>query len=159
MPSPSRRAFNAGLIAAAGAAVLPARSVLAQGDIAPRPFTVDIPQADLDRIPFTMDQVLTDIMIYLVTDSIDTSAWFFRGYLEDQPAAPGRGVPPPITVPTAKVSLPKESPPLDAPQSLIARYYNLVRYTRLPRGGHFAFWEQPQPMAADVRDFFRTLRG
>ena len=108
---------------------------------------------------FTLDQVLTDIMIYLVTDSIDTSAWFFRGYVEDQPAAPGRGAPSPITVPTAKVSLPKESPPLDAPQSLIARYYNLVRYTKLPRGGHFAFWEQPQPMAADVREFFRTLRG
>jgi microsomal epoxide hydrolase len=108
---------------------------------------------------FTMDQVLTDVMIYLVTDSIDTSAWFFRGYIEDQPAAPGRGVPPPIAVPTAKVSLPKESPPLDAPQSLIARSYNLVRYTRLPRGGHFAFWEQPQPMVADVREFFRTLRG
>jgi pimeloyl-ACP methyl ester carboxylesterase len=48
---------------------------------------------------------------------------------------------------------------LDAPQSLIARYYNLVRYTRLPRGGHFAFWEQPQAMTADVREFFRTLRG
>jgi epoxide hydrolase len=108
---------------------------------------------------FTMDQVLTDIMIYLVTDSIDTSAWFFRGYIEDQPVGAGRGAPPPITVPTAKVSLPQESPPLDAPQSLIARYYNLVRYTKLPRGGHFAFWEQPQPMAADVRDFFRTLRG
>ena len=108
---------------------------------------------------FTMDQVLTDIMIYLVTDSADTSGWFFRGYIEDVPADARRGPPPPITVPTAKVSLPKESPPLDAPQSLIARYYNLVRYRRLPRGGHFAFWEQPQPMAADVREFFRTLRG
>jgi pimeloyl-ACP methyl ester carboxylesterase len=108
---------------------------------------------------FSKDQVLTAIMIYLVTDSIDTSAWFFRGYIEDVPADARRGPPPPITVPTAKVSLPKESPPLDAPQSLIARYYNLVRYTKLPRGGHFAFWEQPQPMAADVREFFRTLRG
>jgi microsomal epoxide hydrolase len=108
---------------------------------------------------FSMDQVLTDIMIYLVTDSIDTSAWFFRGYLEDVPADARRGTPSPITVPTAKVSLPKESPPLDAPQSLIARYYNLVRYTRLPRGGHFAFWEQPAPMVADVREFFRSLRA
>jgi microsomal epoxide hydrolase len=98
-------------------------------------------------------------MIYLVTDSIDTSAWFFRGYLEDVPAGARRGTPSPITVPTAKVSLPKESPPLDAPQSLIARYYNLVRYTRLPRGGHFAFWEQPAPMVADVREFFRSLRA
>jgi pimeloyl-ACP methyl ester carboxylesterase len=58
-----------------------------------------------------------------------------------------------------KVSLPKESPALDAPQSLIARNYNLVRYTRLPRGGHFAFWEQPAAMVADVRAFFRTLRS
>jgi pimeloyl-ACP methyl ester carboxylesterase len=112
-----------------------------------------------DEPAFSKDQVLTAIMIYLVTDSIDTSVWFFRGYLEDLPADARRGTPPPITVPTAKVSLPKESPPLDAPQSLIARYYNLVRYTKLPRGGHFAFWEQPQPMTADVRAFFRTLRG
>jgi epoxide hydrolase len=107
---------------------------------------------------FNMDQVLTDIMIYLVTDSIDTSIWFYRGFVDDQPGTPGRAVPR-IAVPTAKVSLPKESPPLDAPQSLIARNYNLVRYTRLPRGGHFAFWEQPAPMVADVREFFRTLRG
>jgi pimeloyl-ACP methyl ester carboxylesterase len=112
-----------------------------------------------DEPAFSKDQVLTAIMIYLVTDSIDTSVWFFRGYLEDLPADARRGTPPPITVPTAKVSLPKESPPLDAPQSLIARYYNLVRYTKLPRGGHFAFWEQPEPMTADVRAFFRILRG
>lgn len=107
---------------------------------------------------FSMDQVLTDVMIYLVTDSIDTSAWFYRGFVEDRPT-PGTGTPPRITVPTAKVSLPKESPALDPPQSLIARNYHLVRYTRLPRGGHFAFWEQPAAMVADVREFFRTLRG
>jgi epoxide hydrolase len=107
---------------------------------------------------FSMDQVLTDVMIYLVTDSIDTSAWFYRGFVDDRPT-PGTGTPSRIPVPTAKVSLPKESPGLDPPQSLIARNYNLVRYTRLPRGGHFAFWEQPAAMVADVREFFRTLRG
>jgi pimeloyl-ACP methyl ester carboxylesterase len=106
--------------------------------------------------------VLTNIMIYLVTNSIDTSVWFFRGYIEDQnPAGQGaRGTPPGrIAVPTGKVSLPREAPPLDPPQSLIARYYNLVRYTKLPSGGHFAFWEQPLPMVSDVREFFRTLRS
>jgi hypothetical protein len=77
-----------------------------------------------------MDQVLTDIMIYLVTDSVDTSIWFYRGFVDDQPVIRGRTAVPRLTVPTAKVSLPKESPPLDAPQSLIARYYNLVRYTQ-----------------------------
>jgi epoxide hydrolase len=115
--------------------------------------------SDSDRAgepALSMDQVLTDVMIYLVTDSIDTSAWFYRGFVDDRPV-PGTAAPR-ITVPTAKVSLPKESPSLDPPQSLIARNYNLVRYTRLPRGGHFAFWEQPGPMVADVRAFFRTLR-
>jgi microsomal epoxide hydrolase len=119
--------------------------------------------SDREQEPaFSRDQVLTNIMIYLVTNSIDTSVWFFRGYIEDQnPAGQGaRGTPPGrITVPTGKVSLPREAPPLDPPQSLIARYYNLVRYTKLPRGGHFAFWEQPLPMVSDVREFFRALRG
>jgi pimeloyl-ACP methyl ester carboxylesterase len=104
--------------------------------------------------------VLTNIMIYLVTNSIDTSVWFFRGYIEDQnPAGQGARAPGRITVPTGKVSLPREAPLLDPPQSLIARYCNLVRYTMLPRGGHFAFWEQPLPMVSDVREFFRTLRS
>jgi hypothetical protein len=29
----------------------------------------------------------------------------------------------------------------------------------MPRGGHFAFWEQPELMVTDVRQFFRKLRG
>jgi pimeloyl-ACP methyl ester carboxylesterase len=120
--------------------------------------------SDSEQEPaFNKDQVLTNIMIYLVTNTIGTSAWFFRGYLEDQnPAGQsplGRVAAGRVTVPTGKVSLPRESPALDAPQSLIARYYNLVRYTKIPRGGHFAFWEQPEPMVADVREFFRTLRS
>jgi len=33
-----------------------------------------------------------------------------------------------------------------------------VRYTKMPRGGHFACLEQPQLFVDDVRAFFRTLR-
>jgi hypothetical protein len=29
----------------------------------------------------------------------------------------------------------------------------------MPRGGHFAFWEQPELMVANVRQFFRKLRS
>jgi pimeloyl-ACP methyl ester carboxylesterase len=28
----------------------------------------------------------------------------------------------------------------------------------MSRGGHFAFWEQPEAMVADVRQFFKKLR-
>jgi hypothetical protein len=44
-------------------------------------------------------------------------------------------------------------------ESAVVRNFNLVHYTKLLRGGHFAFWEQPQTMVADVRQFFRKLRS
>jgi pimeloyl-ACP methyl ester carboxylesterase len=37
-------------------------------------------------------------------------------------------------------------------------YPNLVHYNKLDAGGHFAAWEQPQLLSAEVRDTFRTLR-
>jgi pimeloyl-ACP methyl ester carboxylesterase len=48
---------------------------------------------------------------------------------------------------------------LNPPESVVARNFNLVHYTKMTRGGHFAFWEQPERMVTDVRDFFRKLRS
>jgi len=42
------------------------------------------------------------------------------------------------------------------PQS-ISYGYNLVRYTRMPRGGHFAALEQPELFCEEVADFFHSL--
>jgi pimeloyl-ACP methyl ester carboxylesterase len=39
-----------------------------------------------------------------------------------------------------------------------AAYPNLIHYNRLPKGGHFAAWEQPQPFCDEVRATFRSLR-
>jgi pimeloyl-ACP methyl ester carboxylesterase len=36
--------------------------------------------------------------------------------------------------------------------------YNLVRWTEMPRGGHFAALEQPDLLVNDVRAFFHGLR-
>jgi pimeloyl-ACP methyl ester carboxylesterase len=45
------------------------------------------------------------------------------------------------------------------PMPLILTHgFNLVHYTKMPRGGHFAFWEQAEAMVDDVREFFRKLR-
>jgi pimeloyl-ACP methyl ester carboxylesterase len=102
---------------------------------------------------FTKDQILTNVMIYLVTNTIGTSVWVYRGYLDD-PVSTGK-----FTVPVGKVSLPKENRNLDPPEFILARNYNLVHYTKLQHGGHFAFWEQPEEMVVDVRRFFRKLRA
>jgi pimeloyl-ACP methyl ester carboxylesterase len=72
----------------------------------------------------------------------------------DEPDVVGK-----VTVPTGKASLPRDNPGSDPPRNVLERSYNLVHYTKLPRGGHFAFWEQPEPMVADVRQFFRKLRS
>src|SRR5215467_11826260 len=102
---------------------------------------------------FTKDQVLTNVMIYLVTNTMNTSVWMYRGR-EDDPDRAGK-----VTVPTGHASLPREIVTLDPPRHVLERNYNLVHYTKMPRGGHFAFWEQPKLMVADVREFFRKLRS
>jgi epoxide hydrolase len=104
-------------------------------------------------LPFTNDQVLTNIMLYLVTDTMGSSVWFYRGARDDI-GPTGR-----ITVPTGYASLPKEAVSFNPPKSLLARGVNLVHYTEMPRGGHFAFWEEPDLMVDDVRKFFRPLRN
>ena len=102
---------------------------------------------------FTKNQVLTNVMIYLVTDTIGTSVWFYRGRVDEPSHLTGK-----VNVPTGFASFPHELPTLDPPQSAIARNFNLVHYTKMPRGGHFACWEQPALLVEDLRQFFRHLR-
>jgi len=47
---------------------------------------------------------------------------------------------------------------MSAPRRWIEAQYNVVRYTEMPRGGHFAALEEPQLLVDDVRAFFRGLR-
>jgi pimeloyl-ACP methyl ester carboxylesterase len=103
---------------------------------------------------FTKDHVLTNVMIYLVTGTIGTSVWFYRGRVDENSNLIGR-----VNVPTAFASFPRELPTLDPPKSVLARNFNLMQYTRMPRGGHFACWEQPQSLVEDLRNFFRKLRS
>ena len=92
-------------------------------------------------------------MIYLVTDTIGSSIWFYRGS-DDDPILKGR-----VSVPTGVIYLSREMLTFKPHKSLLERDFNLVRFTQLTRGGHFAFWEQPAAMTEDVRQFFRPLRA
>jgi epoxide hydrolase len=103
---------------------------------------------------FTKDQVLTNVMIYLVTNTFGTAVWFYRGLNDDAVSSGGK-----IAVPTGFASSPHEMTILNPPECVVARHFNLVHYTKMTRGGHFAFWEQPELMVADVRQFFRKLRS
>ena len=108
---------------------------------------------DLDSA-LTKDQVFSDVMWYLVTRTEGSSVWFYRGNA-DEPAAP-RGK---ITIATGFAAFPKEMTPLAPPRSMLEREFNLVHYTKMPRGGHFACFEQPQLFVEDLRAFFRRFRS
>jgi hypothetical protein len=45
------------------------------------------------------------------------------------------------------------------PRSWVQRSYHLTRYTRIPRGGHFAAHEEPTFLADDITAFVRILRS
>ena len=103
---------------------------------------------------FTEDQVLTNVMIYLVTDTMGTGVWYYRGAGDERSQLRGK-----LMTPTGFAAFPKEMPYLAPPRSVIERGFNLVHYTKMPHGGHFACLEQPQLLTADVREFFAKLRS
>jgi epoxide hydrolase len=103
---------------------------------------------------FTKDQILTNLMIYLVSDSAGSGVWIYRGNADEAQAPRGK-----IMVPTGFAAFPGEMPALKPPRSVLERDFNLTHYAPMPRGGHFACLEQPELLVADVREFFRGLRG
>lgn len=102
---------------------------------------------------FTKDELLTNIMIYWVTQTINTS---IRSYLEDARAMysqPGGFQPAkPSTPPAAVAVFPAEA---QTPREWAERSVNVQRYNKMPKGGHFAALEVPEVWANDVKAFFK----
>ena len=103
---------------------------------------------------FSRDALLTNIMVYWLTESATSSA---RMYYESGLArATGPGQPGRVEVPSAGAIFPHEL--FYTPRAWAEAHYNLVRWTEMPRGGHFAAMEQPELFVDDVRAFFADLR-
>lgn len=104
--------------------------------------------------PYAMDWLLTNIMIYLTTRSFATATWIYRGmFIEGGFAIPeGRRV----EVPTGVAAFPFDLLAFPA-RKIVERGYNVVHWTDMPRGGHFASLEEPELFLADVRKFAGAL--
>jgi microsomal epoxide hydrolase len=102
---------------------------------------------------YTRDQLLTNVMIYLVTDSIATSVWYYNALFQEGGATLPEGER--CETPTAFASYPGEEYILAPPQSWAERAYNITRWTEMPQGGHFAAMEVPDIYVADLRDWAR----
>ena len=104
---------------------------------------------------YTRDQLLTNVMIYLVTRTFNTATWLYRGLYEDPGGAPlpeGARIERPCGVanfPHDFIGWP--------PRSLVERGMNVVHWTDMGEGGHFAAMEKPEKFVADIRAFARKL--
>ncbi len=104
--------------------------------------------------PFTMDQMLTNIMIYLSTRSFLTATWIYRGlFLEGGFAMPADRR---VEVPVGVAAFPRDLLAFP-PRSMVERGYNVAHWTTMPRGGHFASLEEPELFLADFRAFVASL--
>jgi microsomal epoxide hydrolase len=114
----------------------------------------DLDDGKLDSV-FTKDQLLTNIMIYLVTRTFATSTWIYRAYMEEIFTANApKGAR--VEKPTAFARFPKDMYAMTT-RSQAEKSLNVVRWSEFKRGGHFAAMERPREFIADVRAFGLSL--
>jgi pimeloyl-ACP methyl ester carboxylesterase len=103
----------------------------------------------------TRDDILDNITLYWLTNTAVSSArsyWDYsatakKGFFDVKGA----------TIPVAVSAFPDEI--YTAPRSWAEKAYpKLIHYNTLPKGGHFAAWEQPQFYSEEVRAGLRSLR-
>ncbi|NML22051.1 epoxide hydrolase [Pseudoflavitalea sp. G-6-1-2] len=98
---------------------------------------------------FTNDELLTNIMIYWITQTINSS---MRTYVVDysvQLASSKK-----VSTPTGVAIFPGDAP---TPKEWAERRVNLKRFTQMEKGGHFAALEAPELWAGEVDAFFKSL--
>jgi pimeloyl-ACP methyl ester carboxylesterase len=99
----------------------------------------------------TRDDILENITLYWLTNTAVSSArlyWEYKGGFFDP-----RG----ISIPVAVSAFPDEI--FQTPRSWTEKAYpKLIYYNRLPKGGHFAAWEQPQLFSSELWAAFGSLR-
>ncbi len=111
---------------------------------------------------FTKDELLTHVMIYWATESIGPS---FQPYYDYANASALTWVKEAMKkwtgsskVPAAFALFPKDINQPPPPREWAERFFNVQRWTEMPRGGHFAAMEEPGLLVDDIREFFRAYR-
>jgi pimeloyl-ACP methyl ester carboxylesterase len=99
--------------------------------------------------PLPKDEVLDNIMLYWLTNSITSST---RLYWEDVDATDLKiDIPVGVSVPEGDLTY--------APRSWGERYYGDIVWWNEVGGGHFLAWEEPGCFVGEVRGCFEGLRG
>ena len=104
---------------------------------------------------FSKKALIDTIMIYWITQSIGTTMRYYYEAAHDL-WAPVHDRPRLVDVPVGFLHMPGDI--VLAPRKWLERVFNLVSWSELPAGGHFAPMEEPEGVIADIRQFFRKIR-
>jgi pimeloyl-ACP methyl ester carboxylesterase len=111
----------------------------------------DPPSGDLET-HFTKDELLANVTIYWVTETINSANRYYREELRGPGPQDRVQVPTGVTL-TATQQF--ERPPREYHERL---FPDTRRWAELGRGGHFVALEEPELLAEAIRAFFRALR-
>ena len=115
----------------------------------------DLKDQNIESV-YSKDEILTNIMVYLCTDTFSTSTWIYFGRREEG----GRFFPKDfqrIKIPTGIAIFPKEMSEWP-PKSYVDRIFNIQHWSRMDSGGHFAALEKPELLVKDILDFFKSIK-
>jgi pimeloyl-ACP methyl ester carboxylesterase len=107
------------------------------------------------ELRFSKDDLITSFALYWLTGTFAGSVRFYADSFLT-PWTPSHDRRPTLQAPTGIAVFPQEL--VHVPRALAARETNLVQWTRMNRGGHFAPAEEPELVIEDLRSFFRPLR-
>ena len=117
------------------------------------------PERPVEEV-IVFDDLITQVMIYWTTGTIATS---FQPYRDFATANAARWIQEAAKdklgagrTPTAFALFPHDI--ATPPREWAERLFDVQRWTEMPRGGHFAALEEPELLAADIREFFRSRR-
>ncbi|MEO1405751.1 MAG: epoxide hydrolase family protein [Pseudomonadota bacterium] len=114
----------------------------------------DLQDGDLWSV-YTKDQLLTNLMIYLVNDAFATSVRYYQSFLAEGGANLPDGVR--CETPTGFADFPGERFLVAPPRSWCDRAYNMTHWSDMARGGHFAAMEVPELFVGEVQAWARGV--
>ncbi|XP_065730341.1 epoxide hydrolase 1 isoform X3 [Phocoena phocoena] len=111
----------------------------------------DLEDGGLER-KFSLDDLLTGVMLYWTTGTITSSQRFYKENMRLGNRHEGIKV----HVPMGFAAFPCEL--IHVPEKWVkSKYPKLISYSYMPRGGHFAAFEEPELLAQDIHKFMGLL--
>ena len=105
--------------------------------------------------PISLDRMLSNVMVYWVTNSITSSMRYYKENLAEYDAVVENAQ---VPIPVGFTDCPHEIARASRFQ-LRGKYPDLVSFTSLSTGGHFAAMEVPSLLASDVFQFVQLVEN